>query len=230
MDDSSEASNQVWAQDNLKAMQLKRSEMNELIMDYLVREGFKEAAERFKEEAGIGTIELDQNNLMDERVKIKQLIEGGDILNAQTLINQHYPELLDCHSSLYFKLQQQHLIELIREQKINEVLSYVHDQLSMEEHRDLNEMEKTLALLAYENPEKSPYSNLLDNSRRLQLASEMNDVIIQETIGEVESSKPRLVTLLKLLFWTQSELERKKIRFPKMTDLVNGTILEPRHG
>lgn len=343
MDDSSDNnSNHTWLQEGINSMQLKRSEMNALIMDYLVHEGFKEAAERFREEAGIeptnmnfdfqedassnhnhnhqnkistnntnsssnnnnvnsntiastntaattssssnshvnnntnnnnsrrdslmnedtiisddddvvdnnkktnnninGSNHVNNNSndcmnwltksetpeMMDKRVEIRHLIEEGDILKGQSLINLYYPELLDNHRNLYFKLQQQHLIELIRQQKINEVLSYVHDQLSVDELRDLTEMERTLALLAYENPDKSPYANLLHPSHRLQLASEMNDIILKETTGNIEPTKPRLVTLLKLLFWTQSELERKKIQFPKMTDLVNGTIVETR--
>lgn len=313
MDDSSDNGNQAWLQDGINSMQLKRSEMNELIMDYLVHEGFKEAAERFREEAGIEPTELrlsdagssdyeiigsetsgddftgnhtnnDSNNtnnnnnnnsntnnsinnrietiiapsteaigsgnlkdedklgglkkwpsrietpdMMDKRIEIRHSIEEGDILKSISLINLYHPELLDTHKNLHFKLQQQHLIEMIRHQKINDVLSYVHDQLSVDELLDLGEMERTLALLAYENPDKSPYADLLHISHRLQLASEMNDIILQEITGDVEPTKPRLVTLLKLLFWTQSELERKKIQFPKMTDLVNGTIIEPRH-
>lgn len=235
MDDSSDNSNQTWLQDGLNSMQLKRSDMNELIMDYLVHEGFKEAAERFREEAGSHEdriadwiTRLESPEMMDRRVEVRHCIEGGDILKGQSLINLYYPEFLDNHRSLYFKLQQQHLIELIRQQKINEVLAYVHDQLSIDELRDLTEMERTLALLAYEFPDKSPYSNLLQASHRLQLASEINDMILQETTGSIEPNKPRLVTLLKLLFWTQNELEKKKIQFPKMTDLVNGVIVEPR--
>lgn len=201
---------------------LKRSEMNELIMDYLVHEGFKEAAERFREEAGIEpklSVEL-----MDKRIEIRQLIEEGSILEGQSLINSYYPELLDNHRDIYFRLQQQHLIELIRQQKINEVLSYVHDHLRVDELRDLSGMERTLALLAYEQPDKSPYANLLQTSHRLQLASEINDIILQETSGNIEPTKPKLVTLLKFLFWTQGELEKKKVAFPKMTDLfrLNG--------
>lgn len=320
MDDSNDNSSHTWLQENLDSMQLKRSEMNELIMDYLVHEGFKEAAERFREEAGIDlsnfgysdacssgitrtnpnsrqhqqqttrrtsaprrdvgagqndistaassshqssssgsshqiimdtgksttattdetttTNELNGSSsnwltrietveMMDKRVEIRHHIEEGDILRAKSLINLHYPELLDNHRDLYFKLQQQHLIELIRQQKINEVLNYVHEQLSVDELGDLTEMEKTLALLAYENPDKSPYANLLKTSHRLQLASEINDIILQDTTGSVEPYKPRLVTLLKLLFWTQNELERKKIQFPKI-DLVDGTIVDSR--
>lgn len=171
---------------------------------------------------------IETAEMMDRRVEIKHHIEEGDIMKAKSLINLHYPELLDSHRDLYFKLQQQHLIELIRQQKIDQVLNYVHEQLSVDELGDLTEMERTLALLAYENPDKSPYANLMKTSHRLQLASEINDIILQDITGSVEPYKPRLVTLLKLLYWTQNELERKNIQFPKMTDLVDGAIVESR--
>lgn len=359
MEDSSDNSNQTWMQDGFNSMQLRRSEMNELIMDYLVHEGFKEAAERFSEEAGIESIygrltgghrdsdspiSVDsrtndrQNNgqlvtndiasttttnssqrtnnnntnatssqtttttatstsnitntdegatpccnsnnhlnnnsnanshhqqgtqmnddeminsspcddrslssykmandwpiktetpeMMDKRIEVRLLIEEGNILEAQSKINLYYPELLDNHRDLFFKLQQQHLIELIRQQKINDSLDYVHDQFNVDETKDFPEFGKTMALLAFDHPDKSPYANLLQISHRNHLASELNDSILQETSGSIEATKPRLVTLLKLLLWTQNELERKKIPFPKMTDLVEGTILEPRH-
>jgi hypothetical protein len=199
-----------------QASLLKRSKMNELIMDYLVHEGFKEAAERFREEAGIEP--KMPTETMDRRIEIRQLIEDGNIIQGQSLINKYYPELLDNNRDLYFRLQQQHLIELIRKQKIDDVLAYVHDQLRIDELRDLSEMERTLALLAYENPDKSPYAGLLEESHRLQLASELNDIILQETTGSIEPTKTRLIDLMKLLYWTQNELEKKKIPFDKITD------------
>lgn len=316
MDENCDASSQTWVCEAPVSSRIKRREMNELIMDYLVREGFKEAAETFYQEAGINPMNLklkenidndsmpqettinsnntnnntnnnnsavnsnhqiinnnhdktiscstnnnhsgDHNNdahndgdynddisplmmfngvhaqtdqvesgeMMDRRVKIRELIESGDMLGAQSLMNQYYPELLDNNRNILFRLQQQHLIELIRQQKINDVLIYVQNHLTMEEYKNSTEMEKTLALLAYENPDKSPCSGLLSRSRKLQLASDVNDVILQETIGDLEISKPRLVTLLKLLIWTQNELEKKKITYPKMTDMFNGTIYE----
>lgn len=200
----------------MQAGLLKRSKMNELIMDYLVHEGFKEAAERFREEAGIEP--KMPTETMDKRIEIRRLIEDGSILQGQSLINKYYPELLDNHRDLYFRLQQQHLIELIRKQKIDDVLAFVHDQLRVDELRDLSEMERTLALLAYENPDKSPYAGLLEESHRLQLASELNDIILQETSGNIEPTKTRLIDLMKLLYWTQNELEKKKIPFEKVTD------------
>lgn len=204
--------------------------MNELIMDYLVREGFKEAAERFREEAGIEPARVFQSfDTMDTRIGVKQLIEEGEILKAIAAINLHYPEFLDLRGDIYFKLQQQHLIELIRQKRIEDCISYANDQeLQNTDPSKRSEIEKTMTLLAFSNPEESPYSNLMQIPRRLQLASEINDFILQDNTGEVEPSKPRLVTLLKLLLWTQNQLERKRVIFPKMTDLVNGTIIEPR--
>lgn len=208
-------------QQNTQPKFLKRPVMNELIMDYLVREGFKEAAECFREEAGIQP-KISTDAEMDNRIKIRLNIEMGNIPEGQSLINLHYPELLDNHRDLYFRLQQQHLIELIRQQKLIEVLSYVHDHMRVDEVGDLSELERTLALLAYDQPETSPYANLYDVSHRLQLASEINDIILQESSGDIEPTKPKLVTLLKYLCWTQNELEKKKVKFPKMNDFTIG--------
>jgi hypothetical protein len=106
------------------------------------------------------------------------------------------------------------LIELIREQKIDEALKFAQEQLSVdEEYLELNELERTLALFAFDKPEDSPYSDLLRVSHRQQLASEVNETILKEQSGSAESSKPHLVNLVKLMLWTQSELEKKKIPF-----------------
>jgi len=119
------------------------------------------------------------------------------------------------------------LIELIREQRTEEALTFAQEQLSVdEEYLDLNELERTLALLAFDNPENSPYSDLLQMSHRQQLASEVNEAILKDQSGSAEATKPQIVTLIKLLLWTQNELEKKKLKFPKMTDLATATIKE----
>lgn len=96
----------------LESMQLKRSELNLLIMDYLIAEGFKEAAERFKSEAGLEVNKMEQMSSsgesaseIDQRIAVRVAIEEGRIQDAMKLINTHYPELIDNHRNLYFKLQ-----------------------------------------------------------------------------------------------------------------------------
>lgn len=129
---------------------------------------------------------------------------------------------------MVFEMQQQHLIELIRRQEVDEALAFAQEQLSVDEDfLQLAELERTLALLAFDKPDNSPYSDLLQLSHRQQLASEINQSILKEQIGSDDMSKPQLVTLVKLLLWTQDELRKKKLQFPEMTDLTTATIQTP---
>ena len=106
---------------------------------------------------------------MDSRIKIRDAIQAGKITEATAMVHQMYPELLDDDRYLFFHLQQQQLIELIRESKIEEALRFASEQLSErgeESEVVLEELERTLALLAFEDPEKSPYGDLLSYSHR----------------------------------------------------------------
>lgn len=85
-------------------------------------EGFKEAAEKFALEAGFkAPAELER---LDERIKIRDAIQAGKIQEATALVNQLHPDLLDSDRYLFFHLQQQHLIELIRQKNIEEALKF----------------------------------------------------------------------------------------------------------
>lgn len=70
---------------------------------FLWTEGFKEAAEKFKQESGIEpNVDLDS---LDERIKIREMLLKGQIQEAIALINSLHPELLDTNRYLYFHLQ-----------------------------------------------------------------------------------------------------------------------------
>lgn len=43
-----------------------------------------------------------------------------------------------------------------------------------------------------------------------------------------ESSIPRLNNLLKMILWAQDELDKKKVKYPKMTDLSSAAIESPK--
>lgn len=71
--------------------------------------------------------------------------------------------------TLFLSLQQQHLIELIRLRETEAALEFAQAQLAEqgEESREcLTEMERTLALLAFDNPEDSPFGDLLNMMQR----------------------------------------------------------------
>lgn len=211
----------VWMK-KLQDFKVDRGEMNKLIMNYLVQEGFKEAAERFRYETGIEP--GPQMDLLDDRIKIREAVQSGLIDDAIDMTSNMNPDILDSKPHLYFHLQQQKLIELIREKDTDQALSFaqnVMSELGSENNEFLEELEKTMALLVYEAPETSSFGHLLNPSQRHMVASELNAAILetqhQETI-------PKLAGLLKLLLWTQNELDKKHVKYPKMTEISEGTV------
>lgn len=84
------------------------------------------------------------------------------------------------------------------------------------------ELERTLALLAFEKPQNSPFADLLEQSHRQKVASELNAAILKTE--HCENTSPRIVNLLKLILWAQSELEKKNVNYPKMTELASAQI------
>lgn len=66
-----------------------------------------------------------------------------------------------------------HLIELIRNGEIEEALHFAQEQLSEAGESDptvLNELERTLALLAFEEPKKCPFRDLLHPTHRQKVS------------------------------------------------------------
>ncbi len=199
-----------------------RSDMNKLIMDYLITEGFKEAAEKFKTEACPDSHPAYDS--LEDRLKIREAVQLGNIEEAISLTNNLNPEILDSRQQLYFHLQQQQLIELVRERKVEKALEFSQNimaELGLENGDFLEELERTMALLAYENPETSPFGDLLNFSQRHKVASELNAAILE---ADHQQTNSRLENLLKMLLWAQNELDDNKVKYPKMTDIANGTI------
>lgn len=73
----------------------------------------------------------------------------------------------------------------------------------------LGELERTLALLAFDDPEKSPFGDLLHPSHRQRVASELNAAILKAE--HRESTTPQLVSLMKLVMWAQDQLDQRKV-------------------
>lgn len=195
-----------------------RTAMNKLIMNYLVTEGFKEAAEKFQDEAGLPA--PPQLSEMDNRISVRDAIQSGRIGEAISLVHELHPELLDDDRYLFFHLQQQQLIELIRERRIDEALRFASDQLAERGEEDpsvLEELERTMALLAFEEPINSPFADLLSHSHRQKVASELNSSLLRA--AHIHPVHPKLAGVLKMLLWVQDELDRKGIRYSKTIDL-----------
>lgn len=222
MDKTEPLSREEW-QTRLESFEFKHADMNKLIMNYLVTEGFKEAAEKFQIEAGVEpSISL---STLDNRILIREAVQSGRIQEATHLVNKLHPWLLDNDRYLYFHLQQLHLIELIRNGKIEEALTFAQTQMSEAGEKNAEvrtELERTLALLAFEKPQNSPFADLLEQSHRQKVASELNAAILKTE--HCEYTSPRIVHLLKLILWAQSELDKRNVIYPKMTELSTAQI------
>ncbi len=73
------------------------------ILIQIISEGFKEAAEKFGSETGI----CYPYNLesLNERIKIREALEIGNIEKAINYINNMHPELIDTNRPLAFHLR-----------------------------------------------------------------------------------------------------------------------------
>lgn len=104
---------------------------------------------------------------------------------------------------------------------MEEALKFAQDQLGLDsDFLQIGELERTLSLLAFDKPEASPYADLLHTAHRQHLAARINEAVLKDQFGDDEIPTPKLVTLLKLLLWTQDDFEKKKVKFTKLVDLT----------
>ena len=88
---------------NLTNYQAPQALLDQVVMDYLVRERFKEAATNFVSEANVTPPPYD-TSLMDQHTAIRGAVESGDVSRAMELVNGLDPEILDTNPGLYFHL------------------------------------------------------------------------------------------------------------------------------
>ena len=96
-------------------MQPSREVINDIVMNYLVIQGYKEGAYKFMKEAGVkgkscfsvlksNVAEMD-DRLIDERIEVRKMIERGQIEEAIKKMNEINPEILDTDRELYFEMK-----------------------------------------------------------------------------------------------------------------------------
>ncbi|XP_074269923.1 protein GID8 homolog isoform X2 [Silene latifolia] len=207
----------------LSDVKIRKEDMNKLVMNFLVTEGYVDAAEKFRQESGTEHIDL---ATITDRMAVKKAVQCGNVEDAIEKVNDLNPEILDTNPQLFFHLQQQRFIELVRNKKIEEALEFAQEELAPrgEENQSfLEELEKTVSLLAFEDASNSPVGNLLDISQRLKTASEVNAAILTSQSHEKD---PKLPYLLKMLLWAQNQLD-EKAAYPRINDLSTAKLEDP---
>lgn len=208
----------------LNNVKIRKEDTNRLVMNFLVTEGYVEAAEKFRMESGTDP-DIDLATITD-RMAVKKAVQSGNVEDAIEKINDLNPEILDTNPQIFFHLQQQRLIELIRNGKVEEALEFAQEELAPrgeENQTFLEDLEKTVALLAFEDVSKCPVGELLDVSQRLKTASEVNAAILTSQSHEKD---PKLPSLLKMLIWAQNQLDVKAF-YPRITNLSTASLENP---
>mmetsp|Transcript_67369 Transcript_67369/g.140371 ORF Transcript_67369/g.140371 Transcript_67369/m.140371 type:complete len:279 (+) Transcript_67369:98-934(+) len=224
----------------LARAKVSKEDLDRLVMNFLIIEGYKDTAENFSREATIDPgVDL---SAISDRMQIRAALHSGDVDTAIERVNDLNPEILETNTGLLFHLQQQRLIEMIRQGQVKEALEFVQDELPSlceENSAFLGELESTLALLAFETipcdgippavsdpdvPIPPPeLLELLEPLHRHKTASELNAAILASQAQEKESKLPML---LKMLVWAQDQLSRHA-RFPRIDSLVKARPRAP---
>jgi len=209
----------------MAAQDFTKAQMNDIVLDYLIKEGFKEAAEAFAAEANI---ELQTEKLagIDERLAIQTSIISGDIMEAIKAINDLNSDLLDENADINFQLKQQHVIELIRTGNKEGALQFA--QLYLSEHGDdptrRQATEKTLMLLCFDTFDACPVKELLSESKRQKLAEDVNSAILLSQDREPNS---KLAKAVQILDWAQGSLDDRGVKYPRIDDVTTGELSYP---
>ncbi|CAI9760202.1 unnamed protein product [Fraxinus pennsylvanica] len=159
--------------------------MNRLVMNFLVTFRMESGTELnpfklFCRSNFVGEIDLET---ITDRIAVKKAVQSGHVGDAIEKINDLNPEILDTHPQLFFHLQLQRLIELIRNGKVDEALEFAQEELAPRGEENspsqsshtwvgpitpcergcegglkafLEELERTVALLAFEDVTRCP--------------------------------------------------------------------------
>ncbi|KAF8450190.1 CTLH/CRA C-terminal to lish motif domain-containing protein [Terfezia claveryi] len=192
-------------------VKVSKTDLNNLVMNYLIIEGYESAALKFAQEANI-TPQYHFYDIQD-RVQIRSAIHSGDIDTAIQRINDLYPEMLDTNPSLHFSLLRLQLIELIRactsspDGDISEALNFATTRLAPRAPGNpafLQDLERTMALLCF--PPESlapPLSELMDPALRRNVAAKVNEAILESAHWMKEA---KIRGLVRLRGWAEQKL------------------------
>ncbi|KAM7519218.1 hypothetical protein LguiB_018180 [Lonicera macranthoides] len=196
-----------------------------IVRSYLLHYGYEDTLNLFDmaSHSTVPPVSLVQENgfseqetyALNQRKVLRQLIRSGKINDAFDKLRQWHPQIFkDDTSAICFMLHCQKFIELVRVEKLEEAVAYGRIEFEkffkLAEYDDL--VKDCAALLAYEQPQKSPVGYLLEESQREVVADAVNAVILltnpdkKNTQACVHSHLERLLRQLSACF-----LERRSL-------------------
>lgn len=170
------------------------NDIHNIVLSYLVHNCFKDTVESFISSTGMKQ-PADHLAEMEKRKRIFHLALEGNALKAIELTEQLAPDLLDNNKDLHFDLLSLHFVELVCSRKCTEALEFAQMKLTPfgKVQKYVEKLEDFMALLAYEEPEKSPMFHLLSFEYRQHVADCLNRAILAHINLPSYSAVERLI-------------------------------------
>ena len=209
--------NEKWFKE-LKSRKVNKDQLNQIIANYLFIQGYCLPLKKFITEAKI-KFKFDEN-LLNKRFLIRQLITGNKIKAAVDEINSLNVNILKENKIMHFILQRQILINYIQENNLTDAFIFAKKTLLPLVEGDsflYKELENVMGLMAFENINDAPEKDLVTEKFLEKIASKTNLVILN-FLSKDKLINLNLEMLLKLMNFTQNEL-KNEIDFPQITSL-----------
>ncbi|KAF5796934.1 putative transcription factor interactor and regulator LisH family [Helianthus annuus] len=165
-----------------------------IILSYLIHGCFKDTVESLVASTGL-KVSAAQLEDMEKRKRILHSALNGNVLGAIQLTEEVSPDLLEKDKGLLFDLLSLRFVELISSKKCTEALEFAQAKLTpfgkMQDY--VEKLEDFMALLAYEEPEKSPVFHLLSLDYRQHVADKLNRAILAHACMPSYSELERII-------------------------------------
>ncbi|CAG7900196.1 hypothetical protein BRARA_H02975 [Brassica rapa] len=203
---------------------VKDNDIQSIVMSYLLHNCFDETADSLASTTGINQPVIDRDNL-ERRKQIMHCILEKKALKAVELTEQLGQDLLEKNKDLHFDLLCLHFVELICDGKSKEALEFAKTSLAPfgMVQKYVGKLEDAIALLAYEDPEKSPMFYLLSSEYRQQVADDLNRTLLEHANHPSYTPMERLLQQVTVARQYLTE-ENGKDAFPpfSLKDYVKG--------
>lgn len=191
------------------------SDVHNVVLSYLVHNCFKDTVESFIASTGLKQAP-DHLKDMDKRKRIFHFALEGNALKAIELTEELAPELLEQNKDLHFDLLSLHFVKLVRSRNCTEALEFAQSNLTPfgKVQKYVEKLEDFMALLAYEEPEKSPMFHLLSHEHRQHVADSLNRAILANANLPSYSSLERIIQQTTVVRQCFSQETGKDLHLP----------------
>ncbi|XP_062022092.1 uncharacterized protein LOC133738548 isoform X2 [Rosa rugosa] len=173
---------------NYNQLAINENDTHSVVLSYLVHNCYIETVESFVASTGM----KQPADCIDDMEKRKM---EGNALKAIELTEQLANDLLEKNKDLHFDLLSLHFVELVCSRKCTEALEFAQTNLTPfgKVEKYVEKLEDFMALLAYEEPEKSPMFHLLSKDYRQQVADSLNRAILAHSNLPSYTAMERLI-------------------------------------